>query len=84
MRFTPAGKKLLADALRVAARVEAELLQDLGNKQVDMLQEALTKLWSRAESHDLHPGSIRDKAKELMREHIAQTQRRGDGGRKRA
>ena len=84
MRFTPAGKKLLADAIRVAARIEAELLQDLNNKQVESLQEALTKLWSRAESHAMHPGSIREKARELMRDHMAQTQRRGEAGRKRA
>jgi DNA-binding MarR family transcriptional regulator len=84
MRFTPSGKKLLAEALRVAARVEGELLQDLGNKQLEAFQEALTKLWGRAESHEMHPGSIRERAKELMRDHIAGTQRRGDASRRRS
>jgi DNA-binding MarR family transcriptional regulator len=77
MRLTPSGKKLLAEALRVAARVEGELLKDLDDKQLNALQDGLTKLWSRAESHDLHPGSIRARAEELMREHIALAQRRG-------
>jgi DNA-binding MarR family transcriptional regulator len=77
MRLTPAGKKLLTEALRVAARVEGELLKDMDDRQLNALQDGLTKLWSRAESHDLHPGSIRARAEELMREHIAGTQRRG-------
>jgi DNA-binding MarR family transcriptional regulator len=77
MRFTPAGRKLLADALRVAAKVEAELLQDLNDRQVELLQDALTKLWGRAEEHDMHPDSIRTKARELMRAHLALKKRRG-------
>ena len=35
------------------------------------LQDVLAALWKRAESNVLHPGSIRAKAQELMREHIA-------------
>jgi DNA-binding MarR family transcriptional regulator len=77
MRLTPTGKKLLSDALRVAARVEGDLLKDLDDKQLNALQDGLTKLWGRAASHDLHPVSIRARAQELMREHIAVTQRRG-------
>jgi hypothetical protein len=38
---------------------------------------ALAALWNSAESNALHPGSIRAKAQELMREHIAISQRRG-------
>jgi hypothetical protein len=77
MRLTNAGKKLLADAMRVAGRIEAELLSDLDDKQVAALQDALAALWKSAESNVLHPGSIRAKAQELMREHIAVSQRRG-------
>jgi DNA-binding MarR family transcriptional regulator len=77
MRLTNAGKKLLADATRATGRIEAELLADLDDKQVAALQDTLAALWQSAESNALHPGSIRAKAQELMREHIAVTQRRG-------
>lgn len=77
MRLTNAGKKLLADATRATGRIEAELLADLDDKQVTALQDTLAALWQGAESNALHPGSIRAKAQELMREHIAVTQRRG-------
>jgi DNA-binding MarR family transcriptional regulator len=77
MRLTAAGKKLLAEAIRVAGRIEAELLVDLDDKQVAALQDVLAALWKSAESNALHPGSIRAKAHELMREHIAVSQRRG-------
>lgn len=77
MRLTTVGKKLLADAIRAAGRIEGELLSDLDDKQVAALQDALAALWKSAESHALHPGSIRAKAQELMREHIADSQRRG-------
>jgi len=76
IRLTGAGKKLLADAMRVASRIESELLADLDDRQVTVFQDALTKLWNRAERHSLHPGSIRAKAEKLMREHLAVTQRR--------
>lgn len=77
MRLTSAGKKLLADAIRVTGRIEAELLSNLDDKQVSALQDVLAALWKRAESNALHPGSIRAKAQELMREHIAVSLRRG-------
>jgi DNA-binding MarR family transcriptional regulator len=77
MRLTSAGKKLLADAIRVTGRIEAELLSDLEDKRVAALQDMLAGLWKRAESNALHPGSIRAKAQELMRAHIADSQRRG-------
>jgi len=67
----------LADAIRAAGRIEAELLTDMDDKQVAALQDALAALWKSAESNALHPGSIRAKAQELMREHIAVSQRRG-------
>jgi DNA-binding MarR family transcriptional regulator len=76
LRLTSAGKKLLADALRVAARVESELLEDVQDEALSALQEGLSKLWSRAESHELHPGSIRARAQQLMRDHLALKQRR--------
>jgi DNA-binding MarR family transcriptional regulator len=77
MRLTSAGKKLLTDAIRVRGRIEAELLSDLEDKRVAALQDMLAGLWKRAESNALHPGSIRAKAQELMRAHIAVSQRRG-------
>jgi DNA-binding MarR family transcriptional regulator len=83
MRLTPAGKKLLSEAIRVAARIESELLGELDDRQTNALQDALTKIWSSAESHSFHPGSIRAKAQKLMREHLAVTQRRGRATQKR-
>jgi DNA-binding MarR family transcriptional regulator len=77
LRLTPAGKKLVAEALRVAARIEAELLEDLDDKRIAALQDSLTKIWQRAESHDLHPASIRAKTKQMVRERLAMTLRRG-------
>jgi DNA-binding MarR family transcriptional regulator len=74
--LTTAGQNLLADALRIAARIEAELLVDLNDSQLSTLQEALTKLWARAERHELHPGSIRAKAEGLMHAQLAVRQRR--------
>jgi DNA-binding MarR family transcriptional regulator len=76
MRLTPQGKKLVANALRAAARIEGELLIDLDDKQISALQDALTKIWQRAEAHELHPGSIRAKAQRFLRERLATTQRR--------
>jgi DNA-binding MarR family transcriptional regulator len=83
LRLTAAGKKLLAEAIRVAARIESELLADLDDRQVGALQDALTKLWGCAERHALHPGSIRAKAEKLMREHLAVTQRPRRAGQRR-
>jgi DNA-binding MarR family transcriptional regulator len=77
MRLTPTGKKLVVSALRVAARIEAELLVDLDDKQISALQDALAKIWQRAEAHELHPVSIRAKAERFVRERLATTQRRG-------
>jgi DNA-binding MarR family transcriptional regulator len=77
MRLTTAGKRLLTEAMRVAARVEAELLADLDDKQVSALQDSLAVLWKCAEANALHPGSIRAKGEALMRQHIAGAQRRG-------
>jgi DNA-binding MarR family transcriptional regulator len=85
-RLTVAGRKLLTDALRVAARIEAELLASLDERRLGNLQEALASLWERAQSHALHPGSIRAKAEKLMRSQLAVRQRRGlrAAGRERA
>lgn len=77
MRVTPAGKKLVIDALRVAERIEGELLGSLDDVQLSILEEALTRLWERAEGHDLHPGSIRAKAEEIRRSYLTMTRRRG-------
>jgi len=76
MRLTAAGRRLLAEAMSAAARLEAELLADLDEREWPVLQQALNKLWARAERHDLHPSSIRAKAQELMRAHLATGQRR--------
>jgi DNA-binding MarR family transcriptional regulator len=77
MRLTPEGKKLVANALRVAGRIESDLLADLSDKEIGSLQDVLTKIWQRAEGHELHPGSIRAKAERFLRERLATTQRRG-------
>jgi DNA-binding MarR family transcriptional regulator len=76
MRLTPTGKKLVANAMRVAAGIESELLIDLDDRQITALQDALTKIWQRAEAHELHPNSIRAKAEQFLRERLM-TQRRG-------
>ena len=81
MRLTPEGKKLVANALRVAGRIESDLLADLSDKEIAALQDALTKIWQRAERHELHPGSIRAKAERFLRERLATTQRRGSRAR---
>jgi DNA-binding MarR family transcriptional regulator len=75
-QLTPTGKKLLGDALRVAARIESELLTDLDGPQLLALQEALLRLWERAEKHELHPGMIRARAQEQMRAQLSVRQRR--------
>jgi len=80
-RLTPAGKKLLASALRVAGQIEADLLASLDVRKLSILQEVLTTLWQRAEAHETHPGAIRAKAEELMRAHIV-ARRRGGRARK--
>jgi DNA-binding MarR family transcriptional regulator len=76
-RLTPAGKKLLASALRVAGRVESELLASIDDKKLSIFQEVLTSLWERAEAHELHPGAIRAQAEELMRAHLVARRRGG-------
>jgi DNA-binding MarR family transcriptional regulator len=76
-RLTPAGKKLLASALRVAGQIESELLVDVDDKKLAIFQEVLTSLWERAEAHELHPGAIRAKAEEMMRAHLASRRRGG-------
>ncbi len=75
-RITPAGKKLLANALRVAAQVEGDLLASVDGRSLTTLQDTLTLLWERAEAHELHPGAIRAKAEEVMRSQLA-VRRRG-------
>jgi DNA-binding MarR family transcriptional regulator len=47
-QLTPAGRKLLAKALDVAARIEAELLSNLADDEIAALQDGLTALWRRA------------------------------------
>jgi DNA-binding MarR family transcriptional regulator len=76
MSLTPAGKKLVANAMRVAARIESEVLIDLDDKQITALQDALSKIWQRAEAHESHPSSIRAKAEQFLRERLV-TPRRG-------
>ena len=70
MRLTAEGKRLVGDAMRVASRIESELLASLDEAHLSALHEALTALRDRAEGHDLHPGSIRARAEELMRAQI--------------
>lgn len=76
-QLTAAGQKLLAEALRVAAQIEGELLADLTASQLSVLQHALTRLKERAGQHELHPGVIRARAEKQMRAQLAARQRRG-------
>jgi DNA-binding MarR family transcriptional regulator len=57
--LTSRGKRALAKAMRVANRLEKELLDDLSAQELRVLRRALEKLRVRAETHDLHPGSRR-------------------------
>jgi DNA-binding MarR family transcriptional regulator len=66
-RLTASGKKLLANALRVAGQIEGELLVNVDDKKLSLLQEVLVELWERAEGHERHPGAIRAKADEMVR-----------------
>lgn len=75
-QLTAAGKKLLAEALRVAAQIEADLLADLTGLQLSTLQQALTRLWERAAEHELHPEVIRARAEKQLRTQLATRQRR--------
>jgi DNA-binding MarR family transcriptional regulator len=77
VHLTAKGRKLVGDAMRVAGRVEAELLEELTVQQVEALQEALAIIWRRSEAHELHPGSIRAKAKQLVTSGLAGANRRG-------
>lgn len=75
-QLTSAGKKLLAEALQAAAQIEAELLAELTASQLSVLEQALMRLWQRAEEHELHPGVIRARAETEMRAQLATRQRR--------
>ena len=76
MRLSAGGKRLVGDAMRVATRVESELLSALDEAHLAVLHEALVALRDRAEGHELHPGSIRARAQELMRAQLG-LRRRG-------
>ena len=76
-RLTPSGKKLLASALRVAGQIESELLAKVDDRKLAIFQEVLTSLWEGAEAHEMHPGSIRAQAEELMRAHLGARRRGG-------
>jgi DNA-binding MarR family transcriptional regulator len=77
IRLTAEGKRLVGDAMRVAARVESELLESLDEAHLSALHAALSALRDRAEAHDLHPGSIRARAEELMRSQLGARRRGG-------
>ena len=77
IRLTSAGKRVVGEATRAAARIEAELLAGVDEKRLAKRQEMLALLWERAERHALHPGSIRERAHELMRAQFAPGRRRG-------
>jgi DNA-binding MarR family transcriptional regulator len=70
IQLTASGRKVLQQALRVASKLEGELLAALSSREIAVLQKALVKLWERAEKHELHPGSIRARAQQLMRAHL--------------
>jgi DNA-binding MarR family transcriptional regulator len=61
--LTPAGEQLFANALQVAARIEAELLADVSTARIAPFQDTLGKLWERAEQHELHRGATRAQEK---------------------
>lgn len=77
IRLTAAGHKLLAEALATAARIERELVEDLDAKRLAQLQDALAKLRQRAERHELHPNSLRTKARTPVRGQVMLRPRRG-------
>lgn len=77
IHLTAAGRRQLGEALTAATQLENELLADLDAKQLAVLQDALGKLWARAERHDLHPISIRARAAEHVRAQMSLRQRRG-------
>ena len=52
---TAAGRRELDRAVRVAQRLERELLSDLSATETKVLRAALEKLRLRAEAHDFHP-----------------------------
>jgi DNA-binding MarR family transcriptional regulator len=77
IHLTAAGQKLVSEALQTAGRIESELVEDLDAKQLSQLQDALTKLWQRAERHELHPSSLRAKAEGPMKGRVMPRPRRG-------
>ncbi|HVY81289.1 MAG TPA: MarR family transcriptional regulator [Steroidobacteraceae bacterium] len=84
-RLTAAGEKLFADALKVAARLESQLLANVRADQVVPLQEALSNLWECAEKHELYRGPRRVRAEQRI--HVlaaAKPRRNGKGAARRA
>jgi DNA-binding MarR family transcriptional regulator len=67
-RLTATGHALVHDALLVAARVEMELLAQVGGEQTLGLRHALTKLLQSAETHALRRKSIRVRTMTPMRQ----------------
>jgi DNA-binding MarR family transcriptional regulator len=74
--LTASGRRLLAEAVRVAARLESELLGSSGDEALTVTQEVLRRLWQAAANHQLHPSSIRATAEQLRRAHLAVRRRR--------
>ena len=67
LRLTVAGRRLLSDATRVAARVEAELLSGLSATHLAALRTGLLHVWERAEGHAMHPRKVQGRDEAVLR-----------------
>jgi DNA-binding MarR family transcriptional regulator len=53
--LTASGEQLLAKTIDIAIRLERELLEDLGVRDIQSFNRILTELTMRAETHSFHP-----------------------------
>jgi DNA-binding MarR family transcriptional regulator len=53
--LTPSGEELLAKTVEIAIRLERELLEDFGVRDIQSFNRILTELTQRAETHSFHP-----------------------------
>jgi DNA-binding MarR family transcriptional regulator len=76
LRLTVAGRRLLSDATRVAARVEAELLGGLSATHLAALRTGLLHVWERAERHAMHPRQAQARDEVVLHSLLAGVQQR--------
>jgi DNA-binding MarR family transcriptional regulator len=68
INLTPAGEKLLAEALPAARQLEKQLLSNLSGAQVAHLREGLTQLLASAQAHETRAVVRRPVAAKTKRE----------------